>query len=510
MIVKENIVNQVFDKIPKLHNLVVDLGFNLHRKNYVKYYSHEDIRTINVDNKKSITIDLINHFSSRNRKFKKNKLLSWKNNYNNFLLENKKNNVAMYQHRKSKIILLDIDTHEKLVSKKNLKLTSLNIIEEFRTIFNCPNFSPTLIQISKRKRGIHFYIPIDLQYDSIEVEYFLKYFKKYFEENNKDYTLEWRSETKAVRLPYTVDYSTYRYENEKLIRTTFTHLDKIKPIELNIKKVNLVLENIYGKEKFVIFERNSFFTNSHSIDFSMYRGNRIKQHLALARYCHRRNLSYEEYLELCNFYNKGSKDLNLHFHKTCKKVWESTKNYSSKISTISTSFISNLDKLSKKDIRNIKQVIFKNSNYFKHSSRLVQKNEIEIFCKELFGYINYQETNPRKIRKKVRITKEKRNHMLVGYQFPINLQEEIIQAYSLKSNRRKLFKIFTTFFMDQYKHNSRGWSEGCCRQYRKKEKINISKYYMEYFLPYQKKDFHISYLNVIINREKNGVINNTC
>lgn len=496
MIIKENIYKDAVrnNSIGSLHDFVVKLGFDLHKKSCVKYFSNE-IKLIQVTDPKKRTRNLIEHFSARNRNFKINKLAPWRQNYLEFLKVNMRDNLAMFQHSKAKMILLDIDCHNKAMSEENLKLTALNIVDEFRTIFNNPNFSPGIVEISKRKRGIHMYIPIDCEFQNESVEFFLSNYKKYFEENNKGFILEWRTPTKAVRLPFTVDYSVFRWENDKLIRTSFSNKNKISSFPLSIDKANLTLENIYGKRKIIIFERESTISNKTPIDFSMYRGDRVIRHLALARYCHKRNISYSEYLSMCNEWNKGSKDLTYSFQKTCKSVWDSTINYSTTNTTTNTtttsSFISNLSLLSGKDRRFIKRILRRNSKHFSHASRYTLGKDIEIFCQELFGYMYFQDKKPRYLRKQARITKKKREEMCIGYQFPINLQDMIIEHYNLKSNRKNLFKLFCTFFMEQYKHNTRGWSEGCCRQWKKKKRVEVTNYYMEYFFSFQKNVFQI-------------------
>mgnify|MGYP003466022048 FL=1 len=487
MKIKENISKTLIDnkEIPKIHNLLVSLGFDLAKLKYVKYVSHENL--ISTDSTPNLqTRDILNHFSSRNAPFRKGNETKWKKIYNTFLKENKRNNLAMFQHKKSKMLLIDIDCHGNPTTEENLKLTTLNLIEELRTVFNCPDFSPSLIEISKRKRGIHMYIPINEIFSDEKTQFFLKKFKLYFEENNKGMIFEWRTTRKAVRLPFVVDYSIYRFENDKLVRTSFSNLHKVTPNPLNIDNVNRVLEEIYGRDKLVVFEREfSFIGETDFHDFSMYRGQRVDKHLALARFSHNRNTTYNEFEELSKKWNCGSKDLTYHLTKTCKSVWNSTKEYRTDKTSITISdFISNTDRLSSTKDNFIKKTISSNNYRFSHSNQSRLKDELVIFSRELFGYIEFQKEKPRRIRKGIRLTKSKKEKMLVGFQFPLLLQERIISHYGLQSSQRNLFKQFCNLFLVQFKHNERGWSEGCCRQYieRKVWKKSISNYYTEGFV----------------------------
>jgi len=491
-LIKENISKDLIlnNKLSTLHNLTYDLGFNLRSNNLVSYKSHNKIFTVNV-NKKEKTIALINHFSSRNqmtnswRNLTKNKTKKkyFKMLYQSHIRKAKKNNIAMYQHGSSRTILLDIDCHTTNLPKNLLKLTVLNFVEEMKTVFNNPEFNPGLIEISRLGRGIHIYFQVNEMFKSDRTEYFLKNFKKYFEDCNPSMKLEWRDLKKAVRLPFTSDYSQYRYWKGNLVRTSFKSLSKIETVELNLEIANKVLESLYGKEKKLIFYKDKSFI-AQTIDFSMYLGDRVEKHLALARYCFSRGMSYESFVSESIYWNKGSKDLTYSLQRTCRSVWNSVKRYRGiEFKSETNSFISNYNRVDSKLQSKIERKINILSKDLTHKNQENIKNELLIFSIELFGNMLFQKEKPRKIFKNAKLTKKKREEMLIGYQFPIPLQEEIIQNYSLKSCRKTLFKHFINLFLVQYKHNSQGWSEGCCRQFREREEWNknISKYYMEWF-----------------------------
>lgn len=407
------------------------------------------------------------------------------------------NNVSLREYQYSEILCIDIDTHNYELFSDNCpnpievyENFSLAILKELKSL----PVNLLLFERSKIGRGIHAYVKLENIHNKEIVKSRVKTF---LEERFQNISVEFRSKTKSLRLPFTYDYEfinidTLKKENKlkkkiKIVLERFevdapvTNDSLIKFLDLKIcttKKENKPFQKVY------IFERDKIFPiKLKQATFSITEGNRIGGEGVLwdiAFYSVRMGYTLSQFIDLVNASQVSSKDLaewsNTKKYYQLSKIFDfaSAKynvGYSDKYKfhnipgkSKPSSFISNLHLLTDNQKENINFLIDR-ILYEKIKTNGDNKwlrttiSDCRVVFPELIGKILFEKSNPRKVNQRVSsslyLTKEKAEDLTVGTQFPKEYLEALKSYYpSLSRNIHHIFSIFKESFLEIYYHKS--------------------------------------------------------
>ena len=413
------------------------------------------------------------------------------------------NNLALREYPNSEIVTLDIDTHgEEIINPSCLapiteyKEFSVKVLNELKSL----PLNILLFERSKIGNGIHVYIKLD----GIHNKEIIKNNLKKILESKFPLKVEFRTKTKALRLPFAYDYEfvntdTLKIETKLKKKMGFV-IDRYK-LESSIsnRELTKVLDEIVSKMEtpvkeelpiMSVFKRDCpkktpvFVENK----FSITDGNRVGGSGVLwdiAFYSLRVGYDVEKFIDLAEKSNISSKDLTSWDSSRKRRDLESIYDFASSkfipnfkpyvggsskktdpIAKQEKYFVSNVAKLSDTQKRNIEYVI--NDIYYeklnKEGDSKWLKATIED-CKlvfpELVGKILFEKLYPRDInesvRKAYRLRNSKVEDLKTGYQFPKEYLRLLKKHYpTLKRDISVIFTLFKNSFLERYVHKTNG------------------------------------------------------
>ncbi|TGL99668.1 MULTISPECIES: hypothetical protein [Leptospira] len=372
----------------------------------------------------------------------------------------KKDNIALKEHKFSNIICLDIDTHFEVSPKKfrKLKRTILHFLKgKFKV-------NPLFVEVSKRRAGFHIYLKTDSNLDhkkAIECVLVEEIRKKL---GNKISGIDVRSNNKAIRLPFAIDYLVYDNLEEKglidyiqiLKHFTRNYADKDSVLKYSkiLSDYYDIIEKHFPDLVVSEFETPTAWKKKYStkkkINYSIGSGERVgggKVIFSLGFACIARGYSYEDFLSECNKANKGSKDLTKWFqsgeisfegNKELKQIWDwCNKHYKQQDNYVASNRSETYKFKETLETNKYKVFIRGFIKSFPYNKRKIY----QLVLTEIFKRIEESDKNPRKVDNKIALTKKLKEQLCIGYQFSRDFKNKLKEHFNLKVDIEKLFNI---------------------------------------------------------------------
>lgn len=409
----------------------------------------------------------------------------------------KEGNCALKSYKNTEMIALDIDTHGFHTKNKEKPFSefqslSQSILEFLQTELN---LNVVLYERSKVCRGIHCYIRLQSLDCREAIE---KILKIALEKQFSEICVEFRSKTKALRLPFSWDYETINLKTFKVQRKFYKKINEaieiwsLPIIESNrdlLKRIASLTKEETSTEKISAFSTRlkTIVKSKPEWNLAITEGNRVggqKILWKLVNWSISNNLNFEQFYDECERNNLSSKDLTSwnpqKKNRELRKIWDySLRNHSKIIQkTSSTNFISNTHFISEKE----KEILnfFVDSHYTKSTVWDIKKREeTKIIFYELLGKIRFEQSNPRQINSELPISKLKKFELTVGHQFPKEFFNRLSENYSLKTSTKKAFDLFKILFLKSFVHSNGSTyipSLMSCKQYQLNDRFS---YYFE-------------------------------
>ncbi|QCO33443.1 hypothetical protein [Leptospira interrogans] len=377
----------------------------------------------------------------------------------------KKDNLALFEHFQSSIILLDIDTHTPQFEKGMSHSKYILLIHEILAyIENYSGAKPIFTEISSLNRGAHIYFKICRLNERTRIANLLALLIK---ENWTTVNIDIRSNKKAIRIPFSVDYIPYSFDKKAMIPV---YREAIAETLLNISnpdfhlqfdeiRINLLIEkpSIFTKEQGNEFDSDLPLwkkTTGKQIEnigrIEITEGNRYggtKQIFRAINHCIRRGLDEENTLKQCLEWNAGSKDLTAiqlnaygkeamefkRLYNLCKTNFD-PRYYSNKPDSNGENavyndfFISNLRFLTPIDLEFIEEAVKRYP-----SNRKSTKEKFRFVLLETVGKYNYDvHLNRREVNENIPLSHKIKEKLVLGGQFPDLYFKRIKKSYKIK------------------------------------------------------------------------------